>query len=88
MDAAVGAHGHGSAEDVGAFGGAGAEGEDVGDGGGGGGGFLEGAFAQSDGFFDGEFVEGVHAVFYAGGLDGGEGFVDAGFDLRGRGEWG
>lgn len=81
VDAAVGAHGHGGAQDVGAFGGAGGEGEDVGDG--------EGAaFAEADGFFQGEFVEGVDAVFDVGGFDGGVGFVDAGFDLGGEGRGG
>ena len=37
--------------------------------------------AQPDGFFDGEFVKGVHAVLDAGGLNGGLCAVDAGFDL-------
>lgn len=46
------------------------------------------ACAESDGFFDGEFVEGVEGVFYAAGFDGGLGFVDAGFDLYGgKKEW-
>jgi len=57
------------------FEGTGAEGDDFGDGDG----F---AFAEAYGFFDGELVEGVHAVFYAVGLDAGVGFVDAGFDLE------
>lgn len=77
MNAAVGAHGHDGAQDVDAFRGADAEGEDGGDGRGGG-------FAQADGGFDGELVEGVEGVFDVRGLDGGEGGVDAGFDL-GRG---
>lgn len=38
-------------------------------------------FAQADGGFDGELVEGVHAVFYRGGFDRCVGFVDSGFDL-------
>lgn len=57
-----------------ALGGAGAEGDD----------FFDGVgllFAQADGFFDGELVEGVHGVFYVGGFDGGLGAVYAGFDL-------
>ena len=41
-------------------------------------GFL---FAEADGFFDGELIEGVHGVFYVCGFDGGLGAVDAGFDL-------
>ena len=75
VEGAVGAHGHGGAQGVGAFGAAGGEGEDVVDG--------EGAFAfaEADGFFDGELVEGVEGVFDAGGFDAGLGFVDAGFDL-------
>ncbi len=73
MDGAVGTHSHGSSESVGAFGGAGGKGEDVGD--------RVFAFAESNGFFDGEFVEGVEGVFDARGLYAGVGFVDAGFDL-------
>lgn len=57
------------------FSGAGGEGEDVGDGGGG------VAFAEEDGFFEGELVEGVHGHFDAGGFDGGVCCVDARFDL-------
>lgn len=49
------------------------------------GGFLgarEGGFAEADGGFEGKFVEGVEAVFYVGGFDGGVSGVDAGFDLE------
>ncbi len=74
MDGAVGAHGHGGAEDVDGLCGTGGECDDFGNGG-----FF--AFADADGGFDGEFVEGVHAVFDAGGLDRCPGFIDAGFDL-------
>lgn len=75
VEGAVGAHGHRGAQSVGAFGAAGGEGEDVVNG--------EGAFAfaQADGFFDGELVEGVEGMFDAGGFNAGLGFVDAGFDL-------
>lgn len=44
-----------------------------------------GGFAEAEGGFDGEFVEGVEAVFYVGGFDAGLGFVDAGFYLPGGG---
>jgi hypothetical protein len=77
MDGAVGAHGHGGAESVGAFCGAGGYGKDFSDG--------VFAFTETDGFFDGELVEGVEGVFDAAGFYAGLGFVDAGFDL-GQGE--
>lgn len=47
-------------------------------------GAREGGFAEADGGFEGEFVEGVEAVFYVGGFYGGVGGVDAGFDLEGK----
>ena len=72
------AHGHGGAEGVGAFGATGGEGEDVGD--------LHGslALAHANGFFYGELIEGVHGVFYTGGLNARSGLVNAGFDLYGE----
>lgn len=75
VERAVGAHGHGGAERVAAFGSAGGQREDVFD--------LQGtlAFAETDCFFDGELVEGVHRVLDARGLDAGLGFVDSRFDL-------
>jgi hypothetical protein len=90
VNGAVGAHGHGRAEGVGAFCGAGGNGEDLADG--------VFALAEADGFFDGELVEGVEGVFDAAGFYAGLGFVDAGFDLgwgegelwtgeRGKGDW-
>jgi len=39
--------------------------------------------ADAHGFFDGELVEGVHAVFFAHGLDACAGLVDAGLNLGG-----
>lgn len=77
----VGAHGHGGAQGVGAFGATGGEGEDVVD--------MQRAlaFAEADGFFDGEFVEGVEGMFDAGGFDAGLGFVDTGFNLFISYEW-
>ena len=44
-------------------------------------GLFDVALAQPDGFFDGKFVEWVHAVFDAGGFDGGLRAVDARFNL-------
>lgn len=77
MDAAVRTHGHGCAQHVDAFCGAGADGEDVGD-------FRAGfGFAEADGSFEGDFVKGVEGVFDADGFDGGMGFIDAGSDLWG-----
>ena len=76
VDGAVGAHGEGGAERVGAFGGAGADGDDVFD-------WVGFAFAEADGFFEGELVEGVERVFDSGRFDACVGFVDAGFDLWG-----
>ena len=75
MDGAIGAHGHGGAEGVGAFGRAGGKGEDVRDG-------CLFTFAEADGFFDGEFVERVQRVFDPCGFYAGLRFVDAGFDLE------
>lgn len=77
MYGAVGAHGHGCAEDIDGFGGTSGEGDDFGD-------FFFFALAEADGGFDGELVEGVHAVLHALRLNGRAGFVDAGFDLRGK----
>lgn len=79
VECAVGTHGHSGAEGIGALGSASGEGEDVFD--------LHGAlilgaaFAQADGFFDGEFIERVQGVLDTGGFDAGVGLVDAGFDL-------
>jgi hypothetical protein len=64
VQGAVGAEGERRAQGVGGAGGAGADGEDVGDGQRGGG--FGVAFAEADGFFDGELVEGVEGVFEAG----------------------
>lgn len=74
----VGAHGHGGAERVAAFGPAGRQREDVVD-------FhrVLAAFAEAHGFFDRELVEGVERVLDAGGFHPGLGFVDARFDLGG-----
>lgn len=55
------------------------------------------ALAETDGFFEGELVEGVHGHFDPGGFDGGVCGVHARFDLgvlvgvnfwRGRGRYG
>jgi hypothetical protein len=75
VERAVRAHGHRRTEGIGAFGSAGGESEDILD--------FEGTFAlaETNSFFDGEFVEWVEGVLDAGCFDAGLGFVDTGFDL-------
>jgi hypothetical protein len=64
VDRPVGAHGEGRPKNVCGFGRACGEGDDVGDGRGR---ELFGVpFTEADGFFDGDFVEGVEGVFEAG----------------------
>ena len=74
VDGAVGAHGHGGAQDVLSLGRTRADDADILDGG-----LL--ALTNAHTLFDRELVERVHAVLDAGGLDARLGLVDSGLDL-------
>jgi hypothetical protein len=76
VECAVGAHSHGGAQSINAFGATSGEGKDVVN--------FQRAFAlaQADGFFNGKLVEGVERMLDAGCFDARACFVDAGFYLK------
>src|SRR3990167_3124749 len=71
-DAAVGTNGHGGAQGFLALGVAAGDGDDFGDG---------ALFFQAHGFFDGDFVEGVHAHLHVGDVHARAVALDAHFDV-------